>query len=262
MPTLKLYLKQSNITFSRNFINVMRSYGFILTRKNRFLRNGILLNHGSSEQIEFGRKVNRFYILNNPSYIHYCSNKMDNYKILSSYYPKTTTSIEYINHLPIIAKPINGHHGYGIKILYTPSEVREFDRLHPSGYIYQNLVKIRHEYRFNIFDRHIYQISRRECSSERTPEGGYVFYYTSLGRDAGISDKFYDFVYNVISDFHNAIGNNLCHYSIDVMKGIDNKYYLTEMNSACGLGNYTVDKLLKEINASLSNDRLEKYRVR
>jgi len=240
----------------------MRDYSFILTRKNRFLRNGILLNHGSSEQIGFGRKVNQFYILNNPSYIHYCSNKMDNYNILSKYYPKTTTNIDYISRLPIIAKPINGHHGYGIKILHIPSEIREFNRQHPSGYIYQDFINIKYEYRFNIFDKDIYQISRRECSSERTPEGGYIFYYNSLGKDAGISDKFFNFVYDVISDFHRVVGNNLCHYSIDVMKGIDNKYYLTEMNSACGLGNYTVDKLYKEISKSLKSGRLEKYRVR
>lgn len=262
MPIHNLYLRQGNITFSRDFLNILRRYGFIITRRNRFLRNGLVINHGNHNPISLGRRVNRFYVCNNPDYIHYCSNKLHNYNILSSFYPKTWTNIENISQLPIVAKPLNGHHGYGIAILHTPKEIREFHSRHPIGYIYQEKIDIRHEYRFNIFNREIYQISHRERREERTSGGGYQFYYRSLGNSADISDKFYDYVYCVIDAFHSKVGDNIGHYTIDVMKGMDNKYYLTEMNSACGLGDFTTSKLVDAINKCINTGDIEKYRVR
>ena len=53
----------------------------------------------------------------------------------------------------------------------------------------------------------------------------------------------------------------MCHYTIDVMKGVDNNYYLTEMNSACGLGQYTTSKLIDILTSKYYNGELEKYRV-
>jgi glutathione synthase/RimK-type ligase-like ATP-grasp enzyme len=183
------------------------------------------------------------------------------YQILKDYCPPIFSNIEKINTLPIIAKPVNGHHGYGIVTLSTPSQIREFNRLHPHGYLYQKKITINHEYRFNILDGDIYQISRREKLPTLTPDGGFMFSYQSLGEDAGLSDKFYEFVNNVIHEVHNHLGDNLCHYTIDVMKGMDKKYYLTELNSACGIGDFTATKLYDLIRYKLLHGQLEKYRV-
>lgn len=260
MPNL--YLRQCNITFSRRFIDCLVDNGFIVTRRDRFNRSGIVINHGNGNDIYIGRRVNRLYLINNPSSIYLCANKLNNYRLLSEFYPKTWADVESIYKLPVMAKPLNGHHGYGIEKLGTPRQVYSHHSFHPSGYLYQEYIPIRHEYRFNIFDRDIYQISRRVKLDSRTDGGGMMFDYISLGNSAELSDKFYRYVDRVIDVFHSKVGNDISHYTIDVMKGMDNEYYLTEMNTACGLGSFTVQKLKDIIMSKYHNGELEKYRVR
>jgi hypothetical protein len=121
---------------------------------------------------------------------------------------------------------------------------------------------VKHEYRFNIFDNEIYQISYREKTPSITPNGGYIFNYRSLGNNAEISDKFYEFIDQIIHQFYSKVGNNVCTYTIDIMKDKRNNYYLTEINSACGIGEYTANKLKEKITESYTEGRLNKYRVR
>ena len=266
MEDIRVYLRQGDITFSKRFIETLRDIDITPTRRNKFMRSGIIINHGNSTPIEVGKKVKKLYILNQPSAIKFCANKITNYEALDAFYPPTydihdihdkTDSI-----FPLLAKPIKGHHGYGIIKLNSYSE---FDKLeNRSSYIYQELIDIKHEFRFNILDRNIYQISRKNKLEDITENGGMMFEYTSLGGldTKAVSQKMFDYVYNVIGKFHEVVGTNLAHYVIDIMKSIDGKYYLTELNSACGLGPYTVGKLDEAISEKYLNTRLEKYRVR
>ena len=43
---------------------------------------------------------------------------------------------------------------------------------------------------------------------------------------------------------------------------MDNKYYLSELNSGYGIGQFTLEKLLSTIREKYSKGELEKYRVK
>jgi hypothetical protein len=260
---MKVYLRQPKITFSKDFVNTIKKHGIVLTRGNKFIRNGVMINHGNPKDIKIGRKVNTFYLINKPNYIKYCSNKAKNIDILKKYYPKTFNNVEDIKDkdFPIIAKPLNGHHGYGIEIFDDITSLSSFVHSIKEPYILQRYIPIKHEYRFNVFDKTIYQVSHKQKLDARTDKGGLLFSYRSLGSNAGISDKFWNFIDNVIKDFHDVIDINLGDYCIDVIKGQDKEYYLSEINSAYGIGNYTLEKLITIIDNKIRKGELEKYRV-
>jgi len=259
----RIYVRQANITFSQSFVDTLRSNGVIITRRDRYNRSGILVNHGNGKPITVNPKVRNFYIINQPDSIRLCSNKVSNCNLLDEFYPEMYQSVEDVDKFPVMVKPINGHHGYGIKKIDNRSELEEFFRIHNlSKYIIQEYIDIKHEYRFNVLDRKVYQVSHKERQEGLTDEGGFIFVYRSLGKDAKISQKFWDYINNVIDAFHNEVGYDLGHYGIDVIKGKDGKYYLSEINSACGLGQFTLGKLLEKLKEKYNNGDLENYRVR
>ena len=258
----RLYVRQANIVFSKDFVDRVKEHSVIITRRNHFNRNGVIINHGNGKPITIGKKAKDIYIINKPEAISKCSNKNVNCKILKDYYPKLYDSIDSIDNYPVIVKPINGHHGYGIEVFDNEEDISNFFDTHSIGkYIIQQYIDIKHEYRFNIIDKEVYQTSHKMRQEGETDGGGFIFTYRSLGKDAKISQKFWDYVDNIINDFHEEVGSDLGHYCIDVMKGFDKKYYLTEINSACGLGDFTLGKLIEELDIKYSNGDLDKYKV-
>jgi len=258
---MRIYLRQGDIVFSKQFVDTLREKGVILTRKDKFFRDGILINHGNSKPISLGKKVKEFYVLNKPSAIHMCSNKMDNYNELKEFYPETCRAVVDTNEFPVLAKPIGGHHGYGIKKFDNIESLSKFLKTTNEKYIIQRYIPIKHEFRFNVLDRTVFQVSHKQRLDEVTDKDGYVFSYRSLGNNARLSSNFWSFIKNVITNFHSAIGYDLADYCIDVMKGQDGEYYLSEINSAYGIGSYTLDKLLNTIDAKYMKGELEPYRV-
>jgi glutathione synthase/RimK-type ligase-like ATP-grasp enzyme len=260
---MKVILRQADITFSKDFVDVNRENGILLSRKNLFSVNAICINHGNSHPIKLKPTASKFYLLNKPESIRTCSNKIDNWKLLPKFYPKTYQHPEDVRKFPVIVKPIYGHHGYGIKIFKDKPRFLEFMRHGSSGYIIQDCIDIQNEYRFNIIDRTIFQISRKIRLDEQfTPKGGFEFSYKSLGVNADLSNKFRTFIEDIITEFHRKVGNDMADYCIDIIKGKDGNYYLTEMNSAYGLGQFTIEKLINEIRDKYEDGVLEKYRVR
>ena len=259
----RIIFRLGNIVFSRDFVETLKSHGIILSRANRFKNDAIIINHGNTNEISASRKVRNLYVINYPSYIKYCSNKWLNYKILKDFYPYTqlSTKINSDFALPLIAKPLNGHHGYGILEIKTPEELEELLHSH-NTYLIQEKIDIKHEYRFNVFDGKVFQVSHRDKIPDRTQLGGFIFNYRSLGENAKLKSIFWEFVYNVIRTFKSSIPlKYLSSYSVDVMKGTDNKYYLSEINSAYGIGLFTLNKLIRNITEKYNSGELEKYRV-
>ena len=261
MNSPNIYLRQGNIVFSREFVDILRSKEITLTRRNNFTRSCIIINHGNSKPYSIGRNVSKLYFLNHPDAIHYCCNKKHNWNILKDFYPNVYSNSELNGDInfPIIAKPLNGHHGYGIVVVKDRKQLDSISN--KNSYIFQDLIPIKHEFRFNVLDRDVFQISHRQRLDEETDEGGYVFSYRSLGNDAKISGKFRNYVLDVIKKFHEVVGYSVADYCVDVMKGTDNEYYLSEINSAYGIGQYTIEKLVDSINYKYDEGKLEQYRV-
>jgi glutathione synthase/RimK-type ligase-like ATP-grasp enzyme len=261
--TPRVAFRLADISFSRDFVHTLTNSDVIITRKNFFNRNRFLINHGNHSPITIGRDVDRFYLINKPDHIRFCANKMTSAKFLPRYYPDFYSSVGEIREFPVIAKPLHGYHGIGIRILNNRHELRRFFENHQFGnYIVQDLIPISHEYRVNIFDREIFQISEKIRLEEHQRRGGIEFEWRSLGEDARMKAKFHTFIDNVINDFHKKVGYNLGSYCFDVMKSGDGDYYLCEINSAYGIGELTLQKLLTKIEEKHARRRLESYRVR
>jgi len=265
---MRMYLRQGNIVFSRQFVDTLKQNDIILTRKNHFKRNCIIINHGNTTPLTISKKADKVYLLNKPDAIHWCSNKLHNYEILKEYYPETTTNQSDVQHYPVIAKPLHGHHGYGIKRFNYMRDLKNFLNKVKEKYIIQTFIPIKHEFRFNVINREVFQVSHKQRVYDnngnplKTDNGGMVFSYRSLGSNAKISSKFWKYINGVIEKFHNTVGYDLADYCIDVIKGEDGKYYLSEMNSAYGIGQYTLEKLIDRIDALYENNHLENYKVR
>jgi len=258
---MKVVLRQANITFSKDFVDLNKQNGIVLTRKNLFGYNAVCINHGNSNPIKLKNIVTKFYLINKPEKIHLCSNKIDNWKLLQEFYPRTYQHPSDVQHYPVIAKPVSGHHGYGIEICKNEKELRNCIR--KGTYIVQDLIDVKHEYRFNVLDGDIYQISKKSfLEGMNTPLGGYQFSYKSLGVDADLSNKFKTFVNNIITRFTRQVGVDIGDYCIDIMKDKDSNYYLTEINSAYGIGQFTLEKLIDIIYSKYEGGDLDKYRVR
>lgn len=258
----RIILRQGNIIWSKEFVDTLRSREVILSKKDKFFKNAILINHGNSNPITLGKKVSKFYIINKPEAIKFCVNKMRNYKILDIFYPDTYESIYDVDKFPVFIKPIGGHHGYGAEKVETRDKLKRILNNSNTKYIIQDYVPIKHEFRFNVFDRDIFNVSHKIKQDYKTEKGGLVFGFRSLGQGAKISDKFKRFVKSVIDTFHRTVGYDLGTYCVDVMKGEDGKYYLSELNSAYGIGQFTLEKMLDTIDHKYKCNELERYRVK
>lgn len=262
MKEERYVVRLGDIPFSKQFVRSLKLHGIIISRRSEFGRSAIMINHGNHNPIKIKPNVREFILINKPEAIRYCSNKRRNFEILKEFYPETYDRIGDVKSFPVVVKPLHGHHGLGIKKIESKKELEQYARTHDmSNHLIQKYVKMKFEYRFNILDKEIFQISKKELI-EGFCKGGFEFAFKSLGDKAQLSPKFYNFVKDVIDTFHKRIGYDLGSYCVDVMKGTDGKYYLSELNSGYGIGQFTIEKLVKLLNKKYRKGDLNKYRVR
>lgn len=253
------YIRFGNITFAKSFIDQARESGYICTRRNNFKKPVIILNHGSPDFLKTHQNT---ILLNHPTAIKYCMDKSLTSSIISDFMPihytpeSRTLNQEGINY-PIIMKPTTGYHGNGIKII---NGIDELNGLDLSRYVIQEYVKTKREYRFNILDSTIYQISRKEIVSQ-TPTR-IKFDYISLGTGAKLSGKFFNYTQAVISQINNELNNTLSHYAIDILKAKSGRYFVAELNSAPGLYGLTFEKFKTCLDKKLEAGNLDKYKFK
>lgn len=254
-----LVIRLGNIPFSKPFYNVCRDRGIKITRKDTFNKNCIILNHGNQVPITISSNVKVCYLLNQPNSIHTCSNKRTNMNILPTFYPKVYKGGDAVE-FPVVIKTPHGFQGTGVKKAIGKRQFERVINLLGTDVIIEEYIPIRSEYRFNVFDKTIYQISRKDMVSGW--ESKFEFEWVSLGDEAKLSSSFYKFVDRVIDTLYNEVGDNLCSYAIDVIKSENGKYYLSEINTAFGIGEFTADRLIICIENKLKNKELLKYRVK
>jgi len=259
---LRIFIRKGSLVFSKSFMRAVKDKGIIVTKRDTFNNNCIIINHGNIKGVKAGQNTSRVYLINKPDFIRYCSSKKLNSKTLKEFYPKVYSSYKEVDKYPVILKPRGGHHGYGIHIINSKRELRIFSQRHLDNYFIEEYVPVIHEFRFNILDKEVYQVSRKDLLTKKSTKGGYEFEWKSLGKDAKISKNFWDYVYKVINQFHEIVGDNLGHYALDIFRCEHNKYYVCEINSACGFGEYTIDKLKESIDNKYKSGDLEKYRIR
>ena len=249
--------------FSRQFIRSLKSKRIIISRRDLFGRSAICINHGNHNPLSVKKQVIEFILINQPDHIRYCSNKRRNIEILEEFYPETYNSIDEVNKYPVIVKPLHGRHGIGVKKMDTKRDLQEFASTNSiRNFLIQEYIPLKNEYRFNVLDGEIYQISKKELL-EGYNDKGFDFEWKSLGKEAKIHPKHFTFVNDVIDKFHKTVGNRLGSYCVDVMKSANKRgYFLAELNSGYGIGSFTIEKLVEILNRKYRNGDLSKYRVK
>lgn len=253
------YIRFGNITFAKSFIEQARESGFICTRRHSFKKPTIILNHGNPDSLKTHQDT---ILLNHPEAIKYCMDKGLTSDLIADFMPThytpkgRTIRQEHINY-PIMVKPVKGYHGNGIRKINCIDKLSGLDL---SRYIIQDYISTKREYRFNILDGTIYQISRKEIVSQ-TPIR-IKFDYISLGTGAKLSGKFFDYIKAVIAQISNELDNTMPHYAIDVLKAKTGKYYVAELNSAPGLYGRTFEKFQACLYEKLNAGDLEKYQFK
>lgn len=255
-----MLMRMGNITFSKDFVNTIREAGFTPTRKNHFNASAICINHGNGRPFTIGKNVKTFISINNPNYISTVSDKKKSYKLLEKFYPKTFFNARDVNIYPVVAKLTNGHHGYGLAYI---NNKKDLERHKGNAHLFQEKVDCRHEFRFNVLDNEVFQVSHREKLSDFTDNGGLQFKYMSLKAHGSnmVSKQLQKFVSGVMDTMNKRVGNGLASYCIDVMKGKNGKYYLSELNSGYGIGQHTCKKLVECLEKKYDNGELDKYRL-
>lgn len=256
----RIVVRLGNIKFTQDSIDTWKAYGVMVSRARGYVKDSVVINHGNSKNFKVGRGVRRLYLLNHPKYIEFSVDKWKGYTLLKPYYPETYLASDYDGQLdyPFVAKPVTGYHGYGFQIIHDDNELEKVQNLN-RPYILQEYLERSVEHRFNVIDGEIYQVSKRIVKDGM--EGGCVR-YKSLGRDAKLSEAYWDFVHRAVNDFSDAVEDKIASYCIDVMKSKDGLYYLSETNTAFGVGGLTVEKLLETLRRKYDSGDLEKYRVR
>jgi glutathione synthase/RimK-type ligase-like ATP-grasp enzyme len=250
-----------DIPFSKKFIRTLRNRGVIISRRNEFGRSAVLINHGNHHPIKVKSNVQRFYVINKPDWIRYCSSKSANYNVLKDFYPKTYNHWEEVNKFPVILKRPHGFQGRSVMKIDSKTQLRNFMRGNNGSLIIQDYIPVLHEYRFNVLDGKIYQVSRKEMLEGYN--GKFKFEWKSLGTNAKLHNSTFKFVEDAIKQFHKKVGSNLGSYCVDVIKSKDKKgRYLSEFNSGYGIGEFTVSKLMDLLDRNYHSGKLEKYRVR
>ena len=256
----RIVLRLANIIYSKNCLDSAREHNLFPTRRRVFPSNTIVINHGSTDRILFKRNARNCYVINKPEFIKYSSDKLQTYKLLKDFHPPTYTYSDRSklkDNVEYIIKPRFGHQGRQMKYL---NGLRAKIYLTPSK-IAQVKMPIKYEFRFNVFDDKIYQISKK-IKTRDIETGRCDFNWVSLGSNAKLHPNHFRFVRDIINEINSKLNHGLGSYAVDTMKTYDKKRYLVELNTSFGLGYYTSGRFYDIIRTKYFNGELEKYRVR
>ena len=212
------------------------------------LKTDILINWGASF---IKRKIDAEVILNYPDAVKKASNKLRTFNCLKGLVPmpEYTESLREANKwldegfTVIERKTVTGHSGQGI-VVHTPQEDKQIvDNGSP---LYTKYIQQEQEYRVHVFfgDAFFFQRKARKKAVPdekvnwkiRNHDNGFIFAHKDveiprIGIDTAILA-----VHNLGLDFG----------AVDLMHCVDGRWYVLEVNTACGMEGTTLDKYTEQ----------------
>ena len=216
----------------------------------------VLINWGASA---INRALNAVIVLNKPEAIAKASNKLETFKALTEAgvsVPVWTTSKEVAlagiaEGVAVVCRTkLNGHSGEGIVIAEKAEEVVDAP-------LYTLYVKKKEEYRIHVFRQphkdmedpkyEAFFVQRKARKKEvpdeevnwkvRNLAGGFIF----ANKDVEVADVARTEACNAVAALALDFG------AVDIILGSDGKYYVLEVNTACGLEGTTLEKYVQQI---------------
>lgn len=215
-------------------------------REGNVLKTDVLINWGCSKierQIEFQR------IINKPEAVAKAANKLETFKTLqdSGTTPEFTESREEANRwlgggVTVVARTIlNGHSGAGI-VIVDPDKDKEA----PVAKLYTRYVPKSEEYRVHVFQGKVIHSQRKARNKDvpddkvnwqvRNHSNGFIFAHVGVvvppeGVKAAVEAV-------------NALGLDFGAVDL-IFNRMKNKYYVLEVNTACGLEGTTLERYVR-----------------
>lgn len=206
----------------------------------------VVINWGAAR---FNREIDCPVILNPPEAVRLAANKLQTFKRLQGIasIPEWTESAAeaakwLVGGSIVVARTVlNGHSGEGIVIM---EEEKDFIEDVP---LYVKYIPKKHEYRAHVFRGQVFFEQRKERAKDvpddkvnwkiRNHGNGFIFAH----QDVKIPDE----------GKHEAImavgGLGLDFGAVDLIQGAkDKKWYVLEVNTACGIENTTLEKYVEQ----------------
>jgi glutathione synthase/RimK-type ligase-like ATP-grasp enzyme len=209
------------------------------------VRGGIL-NWGASR---FKRDLAHDGVLNPPDRVAIASNKLETFKALDG-----EVNIPEWAECPVKAAKwladgfdvvcrlkLNGHSGEGIELVKGGEGV-EF----PDAPLYTKYIKKKDEFRIHVFQGNAFFIQRKARNKDipddqvnwkiRNHSNGFIFAHKDVEVDDEAKRNACDAVACLGLDFG----------AVDIVLGTDRKWYVLEVNTACGLEGTTLEKCVEQ----------------
>lgn len=193
--------------------------------------------------------------LNPPEAVAKASNKLETFKALSAAgvsVPEWTEEMLIAaewsakEHDVVARKKLNGHSGEGIEIITGEQFANPAGFDYPIAPLYTKYLKKKEEYRIHVFQGEAFFVQRKARKLDvpkedvnwkvRNLAGGFIF--ANVGVE--VPDVARNEACNAVAALALDFG------AVDIILGTDGKYYVLEINTACGLEGTTLDKYVEK----------------
>ena len=217
-----------------------------LKREGNPVKVDVLLNWGCSAQ-NFQRQVDYQGVLNIPGAVSVASNKLQSFNALkgNASIPEFTESLEEAKKwlaegVTIVERhKLTGHSGEGVRIVEPGQELHQAP-------LYVKYIPKKHEYRIHVFRDKAFFVQRKARKNDvpdadvnwkvRNLKGGFIY----ANQDVDVAEEAKQQAIIAIKTLGLDFG------AVDIIYNErSNKYYILEVNTACGLAGTTLDKYVE-----------------
>lgn len=211
----------------------------------------ILINWGSTNitrEFKLRRGKDSYVVYNDDQFVKKAANKLETFKALKDAgvsIPEFTESFaeanDWLHECDVVARTVlNGHSGQGLEIVNIDSDAMVIAPL------YTKYIKKKEEYRIHVFGDEVFHVQRKARKKDvpddqvnwkvRNLAGGFIFAHQGVE----VSDVAKTEAINAVK----ALG--LDFGAVDIILGTDKKWYVLEVNTACGLEGTTLEKYVEQ----------------
>lgn len=218
-----------------------------LKREGKPIRiKGTVINWGCSSD-NFTRGIDCDVLLNDPNCVRLATNKLKSFNALKGHasIPEFTESpVEALKWLDegstvVERHMLTGHSGEGVRVVEPGQELQQAP-------LYVKYIPKKHEYRIHVFRDKVFFVQRKARKNDvpdadvnwkvRNLKGGFIY----ANQDVDVAEEAKQQAIIAIRELLLDFG------AVDIIYNeLHNKYYVLEVNTACGLAGTTLDKYVE-----------------
>lgn len=217
-----------------------------LKREGKPIKADTVINWGCSSD-NWPREINCQVLLNDANCVRLATNKLKSFNVLKGHasIPEFTESLEEAKKwlaegVTIVERhKLTGHSGEGVRIVEPGQELQQAP-------LYVKYIPKKHEYRIHVFRDKVFFVQRKARKNDvpdedvnwkvRNLKGGFIY----ANQDVDVAEEAKQQAIITIKTLGLDFG------AVDIIYNErSNKYYVLEVNTACGLTGTTLDKYVE-----------------